>query len=866
MALRREVKKIVNRMHKAAGAEHQAFWQRRPIAQQSVLYESFAGNGALCNPEAIFRSLLALSEFADLEHVWALDEASMTSDPIVTEFAGNDRVRFVTRESREYYRSISTCRWLVNNATFPLRFSKRQGQTYLNTWHGTPLKAMGYDMPNGARESRNVLRNFLMADYLVAANPHMTDMYRRAYRLDGIYQGRIIETGYPRIDYQFGNDADHAETRTLLRSRGLSIGDGSVVLYAPTWRGTSFSAAKAQVGMLKRLLDAAAQRDDLRDTSVILKVHQSVYDQAAADPSLSAYLVPNDVPTNKTLALADVLVTDFSSVFFDFLASRRPVVFYAPDLADYSESRGLYLEVDDWPGPSTNQPDQAAALIAGAIVGSSPDSDSGRSQADPSMATARFCPHEDGQATERVIDVVFRGNDNGANVTSDFSTDKTSLLIYPGSLKPNGITNSAVNLLEHIDHDAYDVTVLLLDTGDRGRRANERRIDPRVRILYRLGGMGGSKLALPSRNAVVARGDEANVPLRNQVTAALSNEWRRCVGSARFDHIVDFGGYFGLMDHILLQGEARSHSIWQHNDLAADSRREVNGTRTQDKVLRSVFGAYAGFDHIVSVSEALSKVNRDNLGEYADPDKFTFAPNTINADRIMQAAQGGHAVPAQPELRTGVPTNLAESIEQLIHEYEPEAVTAELRTALALEKWMPFENGVTTFITAGRLSPEKNQLRLIDAFAQVHLERPDTRLVILGSGPLRNQLVGRIAELGIDRSVILTGQQSNPYAFLDRADCFVLSSDYEGQPMVILEAKIVGLPVVSTAFDSVSGALSAHDGLIVPRSIDGLADGLRAYLAGEVPTSVFDPDAYNEAAMQQFYRAIGAERTAVTST
>lgn len=84
--------------------------------------------------------------------------------------------------------------------------------------------------------------------------------------------------------------------------------------------------------------------------------------------------------------------------------------------------------------------------------------------------------------------------------------------------------------------------------------------------------------------------------------------------------------------------------------------------------------------------------------------------------------------------------------------------------------------------------------------------------------------------------------------------------------MVILEAKIVGLPVVSTAFDSVSGALSAHDGLIVPRSIDGLADGLRAYLAGEVPTSVFDPDAYNEAAMQQFYRAIGAERTAVTST
>lgn len=853
-------------MQAATSAEHQAFWHRRPVAQRSVLYESFAGNGALCNPEAIFRSLLAAPDFADLEHVWALTDAAMESDPIVGEFAGDNRVRFVVRGSPAYYRAISTCAWLVNNATFPPRFNKRDDQTYLNTWHGTPLKAMGYDMPNGALESRNVLRNFLMSDVLLSANSQMTDMYRRAYRLDGIYRGRILETGYPRVDHQFGDADEREQTRKSLRARGLAIGDEPVVLYAPTWRGASFSSPNAQVGMLRRLLDAAAQRDDLRHTSLLLKVHQAVYKQAASDPSLSGYLVPNDLPTNRVLAVSDVLVTDFSSVFFDFLATKRPIVFYAPDLDTYQDDRGFYLEMSDWPGPVTDQPEQAAALIAGAIAGTAQVAGE-QPEVDPDAAAERFCPYEDGAATERVIDVVFRGHDGGARVICDFTNDKTSLVIYPGSLKPNGITNSAINLLEHIDHDRYDVSLFVLETNNRARRKNEARIDPRVRVIYRLGGMGGSKLALPSRNAVVARGEEASVPLRDLVSRALADEWRRCFGSSTFDHVIDFGGYFGLIDHILLQSGAPSKSIWQHNDLAADSRREVNGVRTQDKILRSVFGSYAGFDHIVSVSEALSKVNRDNLSEYADPDKFTFAPNTINAAQILRAAQGGRAIAAHPERRPSRdPNNLAESLGQLFDEYGAAEVADALPSALAVERWMPSAPNLTTFVTAGRLSPEKNHQRLIDAFAQVHVQRRDTRLVILGSGPLRQQLIGRIAEHGLERSVILAGQQANPYAFLDRADCFVLSSDYEGQPMVILEALIVGLPVVSTSFDSVSGALSPDDGLIVSRTVEGLAGGLQAFLDGGVPSKPFDADEYNAQAMRQFYRAIGAEPEPPTST
>ena len=170
------------------------------------------------------------------------------------------------------------------------------------------------------------------------------------------------------------------------------------------------------------------------------------------------------------------------------------------------------------------------------------------------------------------------------------------------------------------------------------------------------------------------------------------------------------------------------------------------------------------------------------------------------------------------------------------------------------------EPGVRTFVTAGRLSPEKNHERLVRAFALVHAAHPDTRLLVLGTGPLHGRLQDVIAELGLRGSVTLAGYQANPYAIMAGADCFVLSSDYEGQPIALLEALVLGLPIVTTAFDSVRGSLPDGTGLVVARDTDALAAGMAAFLRGEVANPPFDHVAYNAAAMAEFYRAIGADR------
>ena len=91
----------------------------------------------------------------------------------------------------------------MNNVTFPAYFTKKEGQIYVNTWHGIPLKHLGYDMPNGNVEVSNTVRNFLHTDYLISASPFLTEVYKYAYKMDNIYNGKIIEEGYPRLDILF---------------------------------------------------------------------------------------------------------------------------------------------------------------------------------------------------------------------------------------------------------------------------------------------------------------------------------------------------------------------------------------------------------------------------------------------------------------------------------------------------------------------------------------------------------------------------------------------------------------------------------------------------------------------------------------
>lgn len=855
----------------AARYEHIAFWRSRPIEENTVMYESFFGNGMLCNPEAIFRELLAAPDMAHLKHIWVLrdvDEFAST----VAEFADDPRVSFVTYRSRPYFKALATSRYLINNSTFPPEFAKRPGQVYVNTWHGTPLKKMGYDVPGGVGgpDARNIIRNFVNVDYLLSANEFMTTgMYETSYRLRGVYRGKIIQEGYPRVDRQILDDAARERELDRLRARGVSIPQGNkVLLYAPTWRGDSFQVPTDDAALLLSRLRKLQASVDGDSWTILVKPHQAVARFAANFPELSASLVPNDIPSNLVLGVTDALLTDYSSIFYDFLATGRPVMFYIPDLHDYSGNRGLYVEPKDWPGPITDDIATVATWVNALFTGGSDDV--AVSHADLYGTAAKtYCPLEDGSVSARVVDVVFRGADERYDVRDDFTDERPSILLYLGGMRSNGITSSALNLLRNIDHERYDVSVFYSHSRQRDRLKNEAALDPRVRVFPRIGGMLATKLHHRSRMHLLSHAVSGEI--KPTLRQAFRDEWQRCFGDARFDYVVDFSGYGPFWDYLFLESpDAKARSVWLHNDMAADRMREVNGNRPFEAGLLSVFGTFGRFDRLVSVSEALSEVNERNLAPFTDdPSKFTFAPNTVDADRVRRMAFGvrgaatatndsGDIVARAGEVLGRVGDDLPDLVDRVSGVFGLDAIEEEVRRQRDIARIAPDAPGVTTFVTAGRLSPEKNHSRLIDAFATVHHDHPATRLIIMGSGPLKRDLEAKIAGLGLGGSILLAGQVSNPFAIFARSDCFVLSSDHEGQPMVILEARILGLPIVTTDFSSVRGAISDDTGMIVPRTAEGLAEGMQAALDGKVPVQPFDAEVYNVEAMEQFYRAIGA--------
>lgn len=160
-----------------------------------------------------------------------------------------DRTHFVQRLSEEYAKAMATSHYLLNNSTMIASFVKRDEQVYVNTWHGTPLKHMGFDLPS-LTANENVLRNLLLTDYIISPNAHTTTLFLEKYKLDGLYEGTIIENGYPRIDFTFQTSRHHVIED--LKQLQLDIDEKKdILLYTPTWKGNSVSYSQINRDILR---------------------------------------------------------------------------------------------------------------------------------------------------------------------------------------------------------------------------------------------------------------------------------------------------------------------------------------------------------------------------------------------------------------------------------------------------------------------------------------------------------------------------------------------------------------------------------------------------------------------------------------
>ena len=355
----------------------------RRVQPDVVLYNAWWGKLA-DSPRAIFEELRRRD--APLEHVWVLGDPDATPEGSTAVRPGS--LRFLEQSGR--------ARYIVSNNTLRGYFRKKAATTYVQTWHGTPLKRIGFDIerpsfPDSDRYLKNLRREVERWDFLVSPNSFSTPLLRGAFG----YDGEVIETGYPRNDLLLADDGERARAR--LRSE-LGIPPGQrVILYAPTWRdGVSFSTE----------LDLEALGQALGEGhTVLFRAHSAVASTASVPDRPRLHDVSGRDDIRELLLAADVLVTDYSSVMFDFAATRKPMLFFTYDLEHYRDDiRGFYFDfARDAPGPLLQTTEE--------LVGALQDLAAVTERFEPAYVRfrERFCHLDDGHAAARVVDAVFGG-------------------------------------------------------------------------------------------------------------------------------------------------------------------------------------------------------------------------------------------------------------------------------------------------------------------------------------------------------------------------------------------------------------------------------------------------------------------------
>ena len=365
--------------------------KKLPMLDDVIVFESGLGRQFADSPRKIYEELVRRGD--GRTKVWVYDKKLPTVDP---------HTLVVKRLSPQYFWYLARAKHWVNNQNFPYYITRRKNGVYLQTWHGTPLKRMQHDLDRIEGRDAGYLDRVTQASaqwsYLLSPSPYATAAFSTAFRHDAA----IIEKGYPRNDVLSSPNLQELREEVRLK---LDLPEGKkVLLYAPTFRDDqNISGNRFAFTLPFDLESFAAEFGD--DYVLLLRMHVVVRSKITIPDHLTDVIrnVSAHDDINELYLVSDALITDYSSVFFDYSILQRPIIFYAYDLEKYRDQlRGFYLDYEaDLPGPIVTSQSELWDTLT------TLDRQSPELSARSSAFAAEYAPHDDGRAASRVVDEVF---------------------------------------------------------------------------------------------------------------------------------------------------------------------------------------------------------------------------------------------------------------------------------------------------------------------------------------------------------------------------------------------------------------------------------------------------------------------------
>lgn len=367
-----------------------------------IFFECFGGRNYTCSPKFIYEKMLLMDEFKDFTFIWSFIDLEKH------DIVNSDRTQIIKHGSGDYYKYLSKSKYWVVNSIINESITKKANQIYVQCWHGTPLKRLRCDIEvNGATlntidEIRK--RNDMDAkrfDYFISPSKYATSKFVSAFNLKKLgKESIIIEEGYPRNDSLF----TYKKKDVKMIKEKLSLpADKKVMFYMPTFRDNQHTSGVGYTYNLEIDFDSIRKKFE-KDYVILFSSHYFVANSIDLNKykdfifNVSGY---DDI--NELFVVSDLVITDYSSIFFDYANLERPIIFYMYDFDDYKGNlRDFYLDLDELPGPITKTQSDLEDCLTNI------DKISKEYKKKYKKFNEKFNYLDDGNASKRVINKIFK--------------------------------------------------------------------------------------------------------------------------------------------------------------------------------------------------------------------------------------------------------------------------------------------------------------------------------------------------------------------------------------------------------------------------------------------------------------------------
>ena len=381
------------------------------VEEKTILFESYSGRSYACSPRAIFEALCYDPRFTDWHFYWSFRNNRITNISI-DHILLAERAILVERGTSQYFEVCAKATYWVVNTRMPEWIEPKSDQIYVQCWHGTPFKRLGLDMPDTAVAALNTAKELgwrYQIDaqkwtYILSPSAYCSEHLLTAFGVSTETNCKVLEVGYPRNDV-IVNTLKSVDLEISIKriKEKLNIPNGKrVLLYAPTWRDSKYKSNYGYV-MDNDLDFDLLQKRLSKEWIILLRTHYYIRNRFDLD-RWNGFIIDvssvNDI--NDLYVVADALMTDYSSVLFDYSNSRRPLIFYFPDFKFYkNDLHGFYIDPAELPGDKCFSSEEVVEAIESLDDW---DKEFGENYRE---FRQRFCPMDDGLAAKRVVEQVF---------------------------------------------------------------------------------------------------------------------------------------------------------------------------------------------------------------------------------------------------------------------------------------------------------------------------------------------------------------------------------------------------------------------------------------------------------------------------